>query len=137
VSAVSGAIEERFAAVVSAIQAPNVIRYRPAPHYPAAPRPLQDIRKCYTTAAKETSGPCSRGARRRSGGQGIFLDLLHGSERTGTQGQRPRGPIPPCGIAQGASPGSRKPSCSREPQRGERKGLDAGTLPGSAAPSGA
>jgi len=44
------------------------------------------------------------GARRRSGGQGIFLDLLHASERTGTQGQRPGGPIPPCGIAQGASP---------------------------------
>jgi hypothetical protein len=31
-----------------------------------------------------------RGARRR--GQGIFLDLLHASQRTGTQGQRPRGP---------------------------------------------
>jgi hypothetical protein len=39
--------------------------------------------------------------------------------------------------AQGASPGSRKPSISREPQRGGRKGFDAGTLPGSAAPSGA
>ena len=31
-------------------------------------------------------------ARRKSGGQGIFLGLLHASERTGTQGQRPRGP---------------------------------------------
>ena len=33
----------------------------------------------------------SQGAR-HSGGQGIFLDLLHASERTGTQGQRPGGP---------------------------------------------
>ena len=35
------------------------------------------------------------GAPRRSGGQGIFLDLLHASERTGTQGQRPGGPKEP------------------------------------------
>ena len=32
------------------------------------------------------------GAPRRSGGQGISLGLLHASERTGTQGQRPEGP---------------------------------------------
>jgi hypothetical protein len=43
-------------------------------------------------AVKEASVAPTRGARRRSGGQGIFLDLLHASERTGTQGQRPEGP---------------------------------------------
>jgi len=48
-----------------------------------------------------------------------------------------KGPEGRKNLAQGASPGSRKRSCSREPQRGERKGFDAGTLPGSAAPSGA
>ena len=48
-----------------------------------------------------------------------------------------KGPEGRKNLAQGASPGSRKPSGSREPQRGERKGLDAGTLPGSAAPCGA
>jgi hypothetical protein len=79
--------------------------------------------------------PALRCARRRSGGQGIFLDLFHASERTGTQGQK--GPEGRKNLAQGVSPGSRKPSCSREPQRGERRGFDAGTLPGSAAPSGA
>jgi hypothetical protein len=66
--------------------------------------------------------PALRCARRRSGGQGISLDLLHASERTG------KGPEGRKTLAQGASPGSRKHSGSREPQRGERKGLDVGTL---------
>ena len=49
-----------------------------------------------------------------------------------------KGPEGRKNVAHGASPGSRKPCGSREqPQRGERKGFDAGTLPGSAAPSGA
>ena len=39
-------------------------------------------------------------------------------------------------LAQGA-PWVQKPACSRQPQRGERKGFDAGTPAGSAAPSGA
>jgi|GEM_PF-1092892 hypothetical protein len=43
------------------------------------------------------------------------------TERIKCARERPGGgPIPPCGIAQGASPGSRRPSGSREPQRGER-----------------
>ncbi len=61
----------------------------------------------------------------------IYCTLLNVVVRKG------KGPEGRKNLAQGASPGCRKPSGSQEPQRGERKGLGVGTLPASAAPCGA